>query len=81
MGVRGKKRGVERLLDKSFMIYIHHQIYIYMVIKSRMRWAGNVTNVGKIGACRVLIGRWDGKKKLLGKPTRKWKDNIKTDLK
>jgi hypothetical protein len=34
-----------------------------MVIKSRrMRWAGNVTNVGKIGACRVLIGRWDGKK-------------------
>jgi hypothetical protein len=32
-----------------------------------MRWAGSVTDVGKIGACKVLIGRQGGKKQL-GKP-------------
>ena len=31
------------------------------------------------GACRVLVGRPDGKR-LLAKPIRRWKGNIKMDL-
>jgi hypothetical protein len=31
------------------------------------------------GVCRVLVGRLEGKRPL-GRPRRKWEDNIKTDL-
>jgi hypothetical protein len=31
------------------------------------------------GACRVLVGKPDGRPKL-GIPRRRWKDNIKMDL-
>jgi hypothetical protein len=36
-------------------------------IKSRMRWAGHVARMEDRGACRVLVGRPDGKKPL-GRP-------------
>jgi hypothetical protein len=31
------------------------------------------------GVCRVLVGRPEGKR-LLGRPRRRWEDNIKMDL-
>jgi len=31
------------------------------------------------GACRVLVGRPEGRR-LLGKPKRRWEDNIEMDL-
>jgi hypothetical protein len=31
------------------------------------------------GSCGVLVGRPEGKR-LLGRPTHRWKDNIKMDL-
>jgi hypothetical protein len=37
------------------------------------------TYVGKRGAYRVLVERPEGKKPL-GKPRRRWEDNIKKDL-
>ena len=48
------------------------------VIKSRStRWAGYVDSMGeKRGGYRVLLGKSDGKRPL-GRPTRKWEDNIK----
>jgi len=48
------------------------------VIKSRStRWAGYVDNMGeKRGGYRVLLGKSEGKRPL-GRPTRKWEDNIK----
>jgi hypothetical protein len=51
------------------------------VIKSRrIRWAGRVARMGEgRGAYRVLIGRPEGKRPL-GRPRRKWEDNIKMDL-
>ena len=36
---------------------------------------------GRRGACRVLANKLEGKKRLLGKPRRKWENNIKMDLK
>ena len=55
---------------------------IIRVIKSRkMRWAEHVARIGNSrGAYRVLIGKPEGKK-LLGRPRRRWEDNIKMDLK
>jgi hypothetical protein len=54
---------------------------IVRVIKSRrMRWAGQVARVeeGRV-VYRVLVGRTEGKRPL-GRPRRRWEDNIKMDL-
>jgi len=51
---------------------------IIRVVKSRrMRWAGHVARKGeRRGAYRGFVGRPGGKRPL-GKPTRRWEDNIK----
>jgi hypothetical protein len=51
------------------------------VVKSRrMRWAGHVARMGEDrGVHRVLVGKPEGKRSL-GRPRRRWEDNIKTDL-
>jgi hypothetical protein len=54
---------------------------IVRVIKSRrMIWAGHVARVGKErGAYRVLVWKPEGKRPL-GRPRRRWVDNIRMDL-
>jgi len=54
---------------------------IVRVIKSRrMRWAGHVARMGEEReVCRVLVGKPEGKRPL-GRPRRRWVDNIRTDL-
>jgi hypothetical protein len=37
------------------------------------------TNVEKRNAYRIVAGEWEGKRPL-GKPRRKWEDNIRMDL-
>ena len=45
-----------------------------------MRWAGHVARVGEDrGVNRVLAGKPEGKR-ALGRPRRRWEDNIKMDL-
>ncbi|KAJ4450445.1 hypothetical protein ANN_01869 [Periplaneta americana] len=50
-------------------------------IKSRrLRWAGHVVRMAECrNAYRVLVGRPEGKRPL-GRPSRRWEDNIKMDL-
>jgi hypothetical protein len=49
--------------------------------KSRRRWAGHVAQMGeKRNAYRILVGKPEGKRPL-GRPRRRWVDNIKIDLK
>ncbi|KAJ4435918.1 hypothetical protein ANN_18540 [Periplaneta americana] len=50
-------------------------------IKSRrLRWAGHVAHMGESrNAYRVLVGRLKGKRPL-GRPRRRWEDNIKMDF-
>ncbi|KAJ4431722.1 hypothetical protein ANN_20324 [Periplaneta americana] len=46
----------------------------------RLRWAGLVTRMGESrNAYRVLVGRPE-RKRPLGRPRRRWEDNIKMDL-
>ena len=52
-----------------------------IVIKSRrMRWAGHVARMGEEReAYRVLMGKPE-RKRPLGRPRRRWVDNIRMDL-
>jgi len=54
---------------------------IVRVIKwRRMRWAGHVANMGeRRGLYRVLVGKDEGKRPL-GRPRRRWEDNIEVDF-
>jgi hypothetical protein len=45
-----------------------------------MRWAGHVTRMGEDRVVhRMLVGKPKGKRPL-GRPRRRWEDNIKMDL-
>jgi hypothetical protein len=54
---------------------------IVRVVKSRrMRWAGHVERMGEErGVHRVLVGKPKAKRPL-GRPRRRWEDNIKMDV-
>jgi hypothetical protein len=51
-----------------------------MITSRRMRWAGHVTCIGeKMNAYRDSVEKSEGKRPM-GRPTRRWKVNIKVDL-
>jgi hypothetical protein len=51
-----------------------------MIKTRRMRWAEHVARMGdKRNAYRILMGKPEGKRPL-GRPRRRWMDNIKIDL-
>jgi hypothetical protein len=49
---------------------------IRMIKSRRMRWAGHVTHMEKRNACRLLVGKPEGKRPL-GRQRCRWVDNIK----
>jgi hypothetical protein len=50
------------------------------IISRRMRWAGHVARTGEgRGVYRVLVGKHQGKRPL-GRPRRRWEENIKEYL-
>jgi hypothetical protein len=51
-----------------------------MIKSRRMRWAGHIARMGsKSTAYRILVGNPE-EKRPLGRPRRRWVDNIKMDL-
>ena len=63
----------------------HNDLYVLPnidgVIKTRrIRWTGYVARMGEgRGAYRVLVGKYE-RKRPLGKPRRRWEDNIKVHV-
>jgi len=73
--------GEWRKLHNEELNDIYSSSNIVQVIKSRrMRWAGHVACVGDSKAVyRVVMGRSEGKRPL-GRPRRRWVDNIKMNI-
>jgi hypothetical protein len=80
-GPKGEEDGTSRKLHNDEVHDLYFSPNIVRVIKSRrMRWARHMARMGEgRGVYRVLVGRSEGKRPL-GRPRRRWDDNIKLDL-
>jgi hypothetical protein len=78
---RDEVTGDWRKLHNEELRNLYSSLNIIRMIKSRrMIWAGHVALMGeKRNAYRILMGKPEGKRPL-GRPRRRWVDNIKTDL-
>jgi hypothetical protein len=70
-----------RKLHNEELHNLHPSSSIIRIITSRMmRWARHVARMGeKRNLYRLLVGKPEGKRPL-GRPRRRWMDNIKMDL-
>jgi hypothetical protein len=72
--------GWRKLYNKELHNLYSSQSIIRIIKSRRMRWVGHVARMGeKRNEYRLMVGKPEGKRPL-GRPRRRWKDNIKMDL-
>jgi hypothetical protein len=78
---RDEVTGEWRKLRNEQLRDLYSSSSIIRIIKSRrMRWAGHVGRMGeKRNAYRLLVGKPEGTRQL-GRPRRRWVDNIRMEL-
>jgi hypothetical protein len=77
---RDEVTGEWRRLHNKELYALYLSPNIIRVMKSRLRGTGHVARMGeRRGAYRVLVGKPEGRRPL-GRPRRRWEDNIKMDL-
>jgi hypothetical protein len=78
---RDETTGEWRRLHNEELNDLYSSPNVIRATKSRrMGWAGHVACMGeKRGVYRILVGRPEGRRPL-GRPRRRWEDNIKMDL-
>ena len=78
---RDEVTGKWRKLHNEELKDLYSSPSIVRVVKSRrMSWAGHVACMAEeSGVHRVLVGKPEGKRPL-GRPRRRWEDNIKMDI-
>jgi hypothetical protein len=78
---RDKVTGEWRKLHNEELRDLYSSPSIIRIIKSRrMRWSRHVARMGeKMNAYRLLVGKPEGKRPL-GRPRRRWVDNIRMDI-
>jgi hypothetical protein len=78
---RDEVTGEWRKLHNEELCDLYSSPSIIRIIKSWIiRWLGHVVRLGeKRNAYRLLVGKPEGKRPL-GRPTRRWVDNIRLDL-
>jgi hypothetical protein len=68
-------------LNKTFKLHNEelHNLDSLMIKSRKMRLAGHIARIGeKRNAYKILVGKPGGKRPL-GRPKRRWEDNIKID--
>ena len=74
-------RGMRRLHNEELHSLYRSSGIVRVVKYRRLRWAGHVARVEEgRSRLKILIGKPTGKRPL-GRPRRRWEDNIKMDLK
>jgi hypothetical protein len=77
---RDEVTGEWRRLRNEELYYLYSSPNIPVIKSRRMRLSGHVARMGEgSGAYRILVGRPEGRRPL-GRPRRRWEDNIKIYL-
>jgi hypothetical protein len=75
-----KVAGVWRRLRNEELHNLYASTIIIKMIKLRgTRWVGHVARVGEMNAYVLVVGKPE-RKRLLGRHRRRWKDNIRKDV-
>jgi hypothetical protein len=83
-GILGPKReevagGRRRLHNEELHNLFVSPNIIRVIISKRIKWAVNVAHTREVRNRGILIGKPEGKRPL-GRPKRRWEDNIRLDL-